>query len=163
MQRSGPRPGLPAWARLAGRAWWPLVTCAVALAVALTAGIAHAERVRTTKATKVFKRTGEQSGVVTKIAKGKTLDVISKQGRWLKVRVNGRTGWVTQSSVVSLEARDVPRNTRRRPFVDGRSTRRGWGGGAPDDRVGADAVEDRDDRGEIGRASCRGTGGSSGA
>jgi SH3-like domain-containing protein len=118
--------------------------------VALTAGTSWAERVRTTKSTKVYKRTGEQSGVVTKVAKGKTLDVISKQGRWLKVRVNGRTGWVTQSNVVSLEARDLPRNTRRRPFVDGRSTRRGWSGGAPDDRVGADAVEDDDDGGDDG-------------
>jgi hypothetical protein len=38
----------------------------------------------------------------------------------------------------------VARNTRRRPFVDGRSTKRGFGGGdtAPDDRVGADATED---------------------
>ena len=116
---------------------------------ALLGGVAHADRVRTTKTTKVFKRTGEQSGVVTKVAKGKTLQVVAKQGRWLKVRVNGRTGWVTQSSVVSLEARDLPRNTRRRPFVDGRSTRRGWGGGAPEDRVGADAVEEGDDgRGE---------------
>ncbi|KAB2886561.1 MAG: SH3 domain-containing protein, partial [Kofleriaceae bacterium] len=66
---------------------------------ALLGGVAHADRVRTTKTTKVFKRTGEQSGVVTKVAKGKTLQVVAKQGRWLKVRVNGRTGWVTQSSV----------------------------------------------------------------
>src|SRR5690242_6304996 len=124
------------------RAVWVLI------ALVLAAGTAHAERVRTTKSTKVYKRTGEQSDVVTKVAAGKTLNVVAKQGRWLKVRVNGRTGWVTQSSVVSLEARDLPRNTRRRPFVDGRSTRRGWGGGAPEDRVGADAIEDDDDGGE---------------
>ena len=144
MTRSAPCPGSPAWARLWARGRWLIAASTLALAVALSAGTAWAERVRTTKATKVFKRTGEQSGVVTKIAKGKTLEVISQQGRWLKVRVNGRTGWVTQSSVVALEARDVPRNTRRRPFVDGRSTRRGWGGDAPEDRVGADAVEDPD-------------------
>lgn len=114
----------------------------VLLALVLAAGTAAAERVRTTKSTKVYKRTGEQSEVLTKVGSGKTLDVVAKQGRWLKVRVNGRTGWVTQSSVVALEARDVPRNTRRRPFVDGRSTRRGWGSGAPEDRVGADAVDD---------------------
>ncbi len=123
------------------RAVWVLI------ALVLSAGTAAAERVRTTRSTKVFKRTGEQSEVVTKVAKGKTLNVVAKQGRWLKVRVNGRTGWVTQSSVVSLEARDLPRNTRRRPFVDGRSTRRGWGGGAPDDRVGGDAIEDDDETG----------------
>lgn len=136
----------------------------VLFALVLSAGAAHAERVRTTRTTKVHQRTGEQSGVVTKVAAGKTLNVIARQGRWLKVRVNGRTGWVTQSSVVSLEARDVPRNTRRRPFVDGRSTRRGWSGGAPEDRVGADAIDGDDDGGadeggddddETGRASRR--------
>jgi SH3-like domain-containing protein len=119
----------------------------VLIALVLSAGTAAAERVRTTKSTKVYKRTGEKSDIVTKVAAGKTLNVVAKQGRWLKVRVNGRTGWVTQSSVVSLEARDLPRNTRRRPFVDGRSTRRGWGGGAPDDRVGADAIDSDDDSG----------------
>ncbi len=119
-----------------------VAAASIFLLCAVLGGVADADRVRTTKTTKVFKRTGEQSGVVTKVAKGKTLEVVAKQGRWLKVRVNGRTGWVTQSSVVALEARDVPRNTRRRPFVDGRSTRRGWGGGAPEDRVGADAIDD---------------------
>jgi len=125
----------------------------VLLALVLAAGTADAERVRTTRSTKVYKRTGEQSEVVTKVGSGKTLNVVAKQGRWLKVRVNGRTGWVTQSNVVSLEARDVPRNTRRRPFVDGRSTRRGWGSGAPEDRVGGDAVDgDGGDGGDDGDA-----------
>ncbi len=143
--RSGPRPGLPAWVLPCGRAGWWLAACTAVLALTLSAGVAQADRVRTTKSTKVYKRTGEQSGVVTNVAKGKSLDVVSQQGRWLKVRVNGRTGWVTQSSVVALEARDVPRNTRRRPFVDGRSTRRGWSGDAPDDRVGADSIDDGED------------------
>lgn len=113
-------------------------------------GAAHAERVRTTGTTKVYKSTGEQSGVITKVASGKTLSVLNTQGRWLKVRVNGRTGWVTRSSVVSLADADLPRNTRRRPFVDGRSTRRGWGDGAPEDRVGADAVDPGDAGGDEG-------------
>ena len=120
----------------------------LALLVVLGAGAAHAERVRTTGTTKVYKSTGERSGVVTKVASGKTLAVLNTQGRWLKVRVNGRTGWVTRSSVQTLAESDVPRNTRRRPFVDGRSTRRGWGDGAPDDRVGADAVDPGDDGGD---------------
>src|SRR5690606_19905540 len=49
----------------------------------------------------------------------------------------------------------APRAKRRRPFVEGRSTRRGSRGKAPTDRIGADATEeeliedddsDRDDR-----------------
>lgn len=134
-----------------------LLALLVVAGLAAGIGVAHAERVRTTGTTKVYKSTGEQSGVITKVASGKTLSVINTQGRWLKVRVNGRTGWVTRSSVVSLADADVPRNTRRRPFVDGRSTRRGWGDGAPEDRVGADAVDpdegggdDGDDGGEGG-------------
>lgn len=115
----------------------------IALLAGVTAfaAVAHAERVRTTDTVKLYRDSGEQSGVITKIAEGTTLTVLRTDGRWLKVRVNGRTGWITRSNVQSLDGDDdVPRNTRRRPFVDGRSTRRGWGEGAPEDRVGADAV-----------------------
>jgi uncharacterized protein YgiM (DUF1202 family) len=114
--------------------------------VAALAGGAAAERVQTTDTTKVYREIGEQSAVVTKVAEGTTLTVLKRDGRWLKVRVNGRTGWITRSTVTSLDGDDdVPRNTRRRPFVDGRSQRRGWGSSAPDDRVGADAVDVGDD------------------
>jgi uncharacterized protein YgiM (DUF1202 family) len=106
---------------------------------------ALAERVKTTQTTKVMKRPGEKSAVITRIEKGRTLTVIAKDGRWMKVRVNGRTGWIARTTVTSASAREVPRNTRRRPFVDGRSTRRGWSGEAPDDRVGGDAVDDDDE------------------
>lgn len=118
------------------------------LLMVLVVPLASAERVKTTRTTKVMKRPGEQSAVVTRVKSGRTLTVIAKQGRWMKVRVNGRTGWVARSTVQTVSARETPRNTRRRPFVDGRSTRRGWGGDAPDDRVGGDAVEDEDDEEE---------------
>jgi uncharacterized protein YgiM (DUF1202 family) len=108
----------------------------------LVVPFAAADRVKTTQTTKVMKRPGEKSAVVTRVKAGRTLTVIATQGRWMKVRVNGRTGWVARSTVKSASAREVPRNTRRRPFVDGRSTRRGWSGEAPDDRVGGDATED---------------------
>src|SRR5687768_17431575 len=109
-----------------------LLSMAIAgLLMVLVVPLASAERVKTTQSTKVMKRPGEDQAVVTRVKKGRTLTVIAKQGRWMKVRVNGRTGWVARSTVQSAEAReDLPRNTRRRPFVDGRSTRRGWGGDA---------------------------------
>ncbi len=138
----------------------PLGIAAFVGATLLVIGHADAERVRTTDTVKVYRDSGEQSGVITKVAEGTTLTVLKTDGRWLKVRVNGRTGWITRSNVASLDGDDVPRNTRRRPFVDGRSTRRGWGDGAPDDRTGVDAVDtggdgdggddDGDDRGERG-------------
>lgn len=122
-----------------------------ACAVAGLASTAAAERVQTTDTTKVYREIGEQSPVITKVAEGTTLTVLKRDGRWLKVRVNGRTGWITRSTVSSLDGDgDVPRNTRRRPFVDGRSQRRGWGSSAPDDRVGADAVDVGDGDGDDG-------------
>jgi len=135
----------------------PLGIAAFVGATLLVIGAAAAERVRTTDTVKVYRDTGEQSGVITKVAEGTTLTVLKTDGRWLKVRVNGRTGWITRSNVASLDGDDdLPRNTRRRPFVDGRSTRRGWGDGAPEDRTGADAVDTGggddagDDRGDDG-------------
>ncbi|MCA9678030.1 MAG: SH3 domain-containing protein [Myxococcales bacterium] len=126
-----------------------LIMAIAGLLMVLVAPLASAERVKTTRTTKVMKRPGEQSAVVTRVKSGRTLTVIAKQGRWMKVRVNGRTGWVARSTVQTVSAREVPRNTRRRPFVDGRSTRRGWGGDAPDDRVGGDATDDSDDEEEV--------------
>src|SRR5688572_19185178 len=123
-----------------------LLSVAIAgLLMVLVVPVASADRVKTTQTTKVMKRPGEKSAVVTRVKAGRTLTVIATQGRWMKVRVNGRTGWVARSTVKSASAREVPRNTRRRPFVDGRSTRRGWSGEAPDDRVGGDATEDEEE------------------
>ena len=71
------------------------------------------------------------------------MTVLAKEGRWLKVRVPGRTGYVPRSKVDMPDDEEIARNTRRRPFVDGRSTKRGFGGEhGPDDRVGADATGD---------------------
>lgn len=107
---------------------------------------ARAEEVKTTHTTKILKRPGEQAPVVVRVDAGRSMTVLATDGRWIKVRVNGRTGWVTRSQVASsASARGVQRNTRRRPFVDGRSVRRGWSGDAPEDRVGADATEDDED------------------
>lgn len=127
-----------------------LLSVAIAgLLMVLGVPFATADRVKTTQTTKVMKRPGEKSAVVTRVKAGRTLTVIATQGRWMKVRVNGRTGWVARSTVKSASAREVPRNTRRRPFVDGRSTRRGWSGEAPDDRVGGDAIDEDEDEAEI--------------
>lgn len=106
---------------------------------------ARADEVRTTHTTKILKRPGEQAPVVIRVSAGHDMKVLEEQGRWIKVEVEGHVGWVTRTSVDSnTEAREVQRNTRRRPFVDGRSVRRGFGGDAPDDRVGADATGDDD-------------------
>src|ERR1700755_1092633 len=100
-------------------------------------GISRAEKVRTNQDTKLYARAGEQAPVLLKVKEGKTMTVLAKDGRWIKVRVSGRTGWVPRSKVDLPEEDEITRNTRRRPFVDGRSTHRGFGGeNGPDDRVG---------------------------
>jgi uncharacterized protein YgiM (DUF1202 family) len=116
----------------------------------------HAEKVRTNQPTKMYSRAGEHAPVLLTIKAGQTMTVLAKDGRWLKVRVSGRTGWIPRSKVDMPEDDDVARNTRRRPFVDGRGTKRGFGGEAgPEDRVGADATGDSDEpkHGKPARAS----------
>src|SRR5512144_2294605 len=104
----------------------------------------HAEKVKTNQRTKLYRRAGEQSPVVLKVPSGQTMTLLAEDGRWLKVRVSGRTGWIPRSKVDMPEGNEeIVRNTRRRPFVDGRGTKRGFGGeGGPDDRIGADATGD---------------------
>jgi len=113
--------------------------------------LGHAEKVRTNQNAKVYNRPGEQGKVVVKVKEGQAMTVIAKEGRWLKVRVSGRTGYVPRSKVDLPDDDDeISRNTRRRPFVDGRSTKRGFGGSdvAPEDRIGADATDTADDSGD---------------
>src|SRR5215470_20402673 len=108
---------------------------------------ARAEKVKTNQSAKLYTRAGEQSPVLLKLKSGQSMTVLAKDGRWIKVRVSGRTGWVPRSKVdLPDDDEEIARNTRRRPFVDGRGTKRGFGGeSGPDDRIGADATGDGDD------------------
>ncbi|HTR51633.1 MAG TPA: SH3 domain-containing protein [Kofleriaceae bacterium] len=118
---------------------------------------AEADKVKTNQPTKVYSKPGEHEKVLLKLKDGQTMTLLSKEGRWLKVRVQGRTGYVPRSKVDLPDDDEIARNTRRRPFVDGRGTKRGFGGETgPDDRVGADATgdngggksDDDDDKGD---------------
>jgi hypothetical protein len=110
------------------------------------ASTAAAEKVKSNQDTKVYAHPGEHGKIVAKIKSGQNMTVVNKEGRWIKVRVQGRTGYVARSTVDLPDNDDLVRNTRRRAFVDGRGTKRGFGGeSGPDDRVGADAVGDADD------------------
>jgi Bacterial SH3 domain len=113
-------------------------------------GEAAADKVKSNQETKLFARPGERAKVIAKVGSGKMMTVLAKEGRWLKVRVAGRTGYVARSTVDLPDEGEIARNTRRRSFVDGRGKSRGFGGEAgPDDRIGADAVgEGREDGGE---------------
>jgi hypothetical protein len=111
----------------------------------MLAGTAAAEKVKTNQKTKMYAHPGEAGEVLMTIKTGQNMTVLSKEGRWLKVRFEGRTGYIPRSKVdLPDDDGTIQRNTRRRPFVDGRSMQRGPGGEGPDDRVGADAVGDGD-------------------
>jgi hypothetical protein len=124
-----------------------LILLALCLLVGWT-GNADAEKVKTNQSTKVYARPGEQAKVLITVKSGQNMTLLAKDGRWLKVRVNGRTGYVPRSKVDMADDDEIARNTRRRPFVDGRSRRRGFGGDAPEDRVGADATGEGADSGD---------------
>ncbi|MCG8424662.1 MAG: SH3 domain-containing protein [Proteobacteria bacterium] len=116
---------------------------------ALQATPANAETRTTTKKTKVYKRQGESSPVLVQVPARVAVKIIKSDGRWVKVRYKGRTGWMTRTSLTATRsARTRTRVNRRSPFVTGRSKRRGWATAAPRDRVGGDVVdmeEDEDD------------------
>ncbi len=125
---------------------FPALLVVLVLGVLAWPRLGHAEKIKTNQSTKLYSRAGEQSPVVLKVKSGQIMTLLAKDGRWLKVRVAGRTGWIPRSKVdMPDDDEEIARNTRRRPFVDGRSTKRGFGGeGGPDDRIGADAVGDGD-------------------
>jgi SH3-like domain-containing protein len=118
----------------------PLVGAPLEGVPVIGGSVAHAETAEARQAGDVFAAPGEQSRVVARIRAGAMMTVLSRSGRWLKVRVNGRTGWVPRSVVVA-DVKEDTRRTRKRPFVEGRSVRRGSRGSAPRDRIGADVVE----------------------
>ena len=124
-----------------------IITVAVLCAGVGLSGDSIAETVQANSRAVVMDGPGEKKRVVVRVRPGKKLKVLAKRNRWLKVRVNGRTGWVTRSSVQSTrQARQPERKTRRRPFVQGRSKRRTRRARrAPRDRIGADAVEVQED------------------
>lgn len=127
-----------------------LILAVVAATLLGSVGRAAAEKVKTNQTTKVYAGPGEQRKVILKLQSGQNMTLLEQDGRWLKVRVRGRTGYVPRSKVDMAEDGTIARNTRRRPFVDGRSRRRGFGGEAgPDDRIGADAIgEGQEDTGD---------------
>lgn len=125
----------------------PVVVLVLVLGVVAWPEAGHAEKVKTNQSTKLYSRAGEQSPVILTVKSGQTMTLLAKDGRWLKVRTSGRTGWIPRSKVDMPDGdEEIARNTRRRPFVDGRGTKRGFGGeGGPEDRIGADATGDGDD------------------
>src|SRR5262245_43052214 len=94
------------------------VSALILLVVLGTVGVASAEKVKTNQSTKLYAGPGEQKKVLLKVKSGQNMTLLSQDGRWLKVRVQGRTGYVPRSKVDMADDDELVRNTRRRPFVD---------------------------------------------
>jgi len=122
-----------------------LLIVAVALAGwIMQPAAASAERVKTTRTTRVYARPGESARVIKRLPSGRSVTVLARKGRWIKVRVGSETGYLTRTSVISSQtpraARTSSKTRSRRPsFVEGRSRRSDRG---PEDRRGGSAVED---------------------
>jgi len=115
----------------------------VVLVVLLAAGPARAETAETRRPSPVYSSPGEQARVVTRVRAGSALKVLERKNRWLKVRVNGRTGWIARTSVAPLARGDAPgRSARRRASAQGRGRRPGTPGTAARDRAGDHASDD---------------------
>jgi hypothetical protein len=116
----------------------------VLVGLSAQSGDVRAETVVANQTAKVFSRPGEQATVLVMVKTGQEMTLLSQKGRWLKVRVGGRTGFVPRTKVEAPEADD--RETRRTAFVEGRGKKRGFRGEeGPDDRVAADALGETSD------------------
>lgn len=76
-------------------------TIAVVLLLAF-AQIASAETMRVNTTTKLRARPGEAAKVLKTLKPDTKVVVLGRQGRWLRVRIGRRTGWITQTTVEPL-------------------------------------------------------------
>ena len=84
-----------------------------ALASLLMAGMASeasADSERLTTDARLRVRPGERAPTLMKLDEGTSVRVIGRQGRWLKVSVRGKIGWITRTQI---EGRDRDRDADR--------------------------------------------------
>lgn len=87
------------FAKLFERSFVAIVTIVSLLAFA---GEAKAEKMRINTTTKLRAQPGEAAKVLKSLNAGDVVKVLGKKGRWLRVRIGKRTGWVTQTTVEPL-------------------------------------------------------------
>lgn len=122
---------------------------ALALTVGLGLGSASAETVRLNTDARLRARPGERAPTIVKLDEGKAVKIVGKQGRWLKVQVGGRTGWITRTQVdmeEATETRAQARETPSRARKTGKAkARKGWSNLDEEEATGADAVDDEEE------------------
>lgn len=117
---------------------------AVAIGLLFASSNAAAENARLNADARLRARPGERAPTLTKLNEGQSVRVVGRQGRWVKVSVGGRTGWITRTQLedgggdTQVAARDVPSRKRDR---GGDKARKGWSS-LDEDATGDDAVEE---------------------
>jgi uncharacterized protein YgiM (DUF1202 family) len=125
------------------------------LVTALIAGLAssavapskaHAdETVRTNMEASLRARPGERAPTLAHLDEGQTVRVLGRQGRWLKVSVKGKVGWITRTQVDDAEPASSARSGgEKKRTVGAKARKKGWSS-MDDEAVGADAVEGEDE------------------
>ncbi len=131
------------------KARWTLVA---ALILGLAGGAvapraAHADQVvRTNTEANLRARPGERAPTLAHLDEGQTVRVLGRQGRWLKVSVKGKVGWITRTQVADdgepMSARAS--SEKKRTAAAKARSKKGWSS-MDDEAVGADAVESDDE------------------
>jgi len=93
------------------RRWELAAALGAAVVMLALGGEARAEKLRTERAAELRSSPGDDSQVVKKVGKGKSLVVVKRLGTWVQVEYEGRTGWVRRTalsaeSVSEAEAED---------------------------------------------------------
>ena len=101
----------------------------------------HAESVEARRSAPVLSGPGESNRLVTRVKAGSQMSVLGRQGRWIKVRVKGRIGWIARSNVLIGDSAPKAKKPKK-AFVKGRKTKRNRKA-APRDRRGKSAVQKR--------------------
>lgn len=100
------------------------ISLGVALALVLMTGSAAAERVWTKTAASLYASPSEDSQRVARIQANRSLTVVGKKGRWLKVKKGAKSGWIHRAQVRTRErvARGASRNGRGSRDTDDRQS-----------------------------------------
>jgi uncharacterized protein YgiM (DUF1202 family) len=117
---------------------------------------AHADQtVRTNTEANLRARPGERAPTLAHLDEGQSVRVLGRQGRWLKVSVKGKVGWITRTQVADEgESTAARASTEKKRTAAAKARKKGWSS-MDDEAVGSDAVDGDDaaDEGEETAAS----------
>lgn len=93
-------------------------------------------------------RPGERAPTIAKLSEGQTVRVIGREGRWLKVSVRGRVGWITRTQVTIGDDAPVAarpaQQSKKRVAETPRRQKKGWSS-LDEDAVGEEVAEEEEE------------------